>query len=176
MVFNMKKAILALIPIVGMASSAAISFPFGGVSVSNITARAHAGPNAESNNPHSVSPGNDPFRAQTPSQDLCQGVGRDELGTYFCSQVDQVLYTKVSGRGSGTYEAVTFMDGNTGRCDKATRAWSGELAPFNEPVSSPSKLLHPPRSKSACTDTSPDLSPLPRSSPSQAGGFLPAQR
>ncbi|EAA35810.3 TOS1 [Neurospora crassa OR74A] len=58
-----------------------------------------------------------------------------ESGTWFCSQVDQVLYTKVSGRGSGTYEAVTFMDANTGRCDKATRAWSGDLAPFNEPIS-----------------------------------------
>lgn len=139
MVFNFKKAILASVAIVGIANAAAISTAGFNSTVSGLAARAHAGPDAASNNPHTVSPDADPFRAQTDSGDLCKEKGgHDENGTYFCIQVDQVVYTKVSGRGSGTYEAITFMDNDTGRCDKSIKAWSGELAPFNEPISYPS--------------------------------------
>ncbi|CCC05188.1 hypothetical protein SMACR_08055 [Sordaria macrospora] len=117
MVFSIKKAILAVVSIVGVTNSAAIFNVSGSnSSVSGLVVRAHAGPDAESNNPQTVPPDNDPFRAQTPSQDLCKDKGRDEQGTYFCSQVDQVLYTKVE-------------------LGKRQQAWSDELVPFNEPVS-----------------------------------------
>ncbi|KAK3396575.1 putative TOS1-like glycosyl hydrolase-domain-containing protein [Sordaria brevicollis] len=135
MIFNLKKVILASVAIVGAANAAAIATAGFNTTVSGLVARAHAGPDAASNNPHTVSPDADPFRTQTDSGDLCKGGSTDENGTHFCVQVDQVLYTKVSGRGSGTYEAISFMDNDSGRCDKTTRAFSGELAPFNEPVS-----------------------------------------
>lgn len=79
-------------------------------------------------NPHLNAP-------DTSSDDLCRNTRHQEdIGNLYCSKVDQVIYTKVTK--PGTYDAVTFMDNQSGACTKSPKQFSGDLAPYNEPVSS----------------------------------------
>lgn len=62
----------------------------------------------------------------------CSGTARDEGGNWFCGAVNHILYEGIGT--SGSYEAVTAMT-STGECKKATKSYSGPLAPLNEGVS-----------------------------------------
>ncbi|KHE84487.1 hypothetical protein GE21DRAFT_1208548 [Neurospora crassa] len=67
------------------------------------------------------------------SDDLCQNRTFED-GDYYCSRVDQVIYTNVAH--DGEYREVAYMNDETGECRFAevNHTFSGELAPFNEPV------------------------------------------
>lgn len=109
---------------------------------SGLFPRAHAGPpDSGVFNPHSVTPDSpaEP-RMQTGSQDLCKGHDTDENGNHFCQNIQQVVYTNVNTP-PGQYKAVTSMNKDSKRCDMSLRSFSGDLAPFNEPVSYPP--IHP---------------------------------
>ncbi|KAJ4164424.1 hypothetical protein LMH87_006100 [Akanthomyces muscarius] len=62
----------------------------------------------------------------------CTGTAKDEGGNWFCGVVNHILYQGIGG--SGSYEAVTAMT-STGECKKATKSYSGPLAPLNEGLS-----------------------------------------
>ncbi|EAA35811.1 hypothetical protein NCU07500 [Neurospora crassa OR74A] len=68
------------------------------------------------------------------SDDLCRDTKHEEEnGNWYCQKVDQIIYTKVTK--PGTYDAVTFMDNQSGACTKTPKQFSGDLAPYNEPLS-----------------------------------------
>lgn len=69
-----------------------------------------------------------------PSDKLCQNRTFED-DDYYCSRVDQVIYTNVAH--PGEYREVVYMNDETGECRFAevNRTFSGEMAPFNEPVS-----------------------------------------
>lgn len=75
------------------------------------------------------------------ADDLCRDTKhKEDIGNWYCQKVDQVIYSKVTK--PGTYEAVTFMDNQSGACTKAPKQFSGDLAPYNEPVSRSSVIFH----------------------------------
>lgn len=80
--------------------------------------------------PHSIDPS-----ILVVADDLCKDHKTFEDGDYYCQKVDQVIYTNVGS--SGEYKEVVYMDHDTGECRFAdvNRTFSGDLAPFNEPVS-----------------------------------------
>lgn len=69
------------------------------------------------------------------AQALCAAAsgGEEIAGNWYCQAVEQVVYDQVGA--SGSYEVVTYMDPETGECQKdSSQEFSGPLAPFNEPV------------------------------------------
>lgn len=77
-------------------------------------------------------------RGSSPSQQLCQGTSSKEQGNWYCQKVQRVTYTNMGK--SGQYNEVISMGQKTGKCQFGTRQFSGQLAPFNEPVSGSDKL------------------------------------
>ncbi|OHS99048.1 hypothetical protein TRFO_08608 [Tritrichomonas foetus] len=56
-----------------------------------------------------------------------------EDGNWYCNQVEQVEYQNIGT--SGTYQRVTYMDGNSGQCNKEGHSYNGNFAPLNEEFS-----------------------------------------
>lgn len=71
----------------------------------------------------------------TGADELCKDHKTMEDGDYYCQKVDQIIYNNVSN--TGEYKEVVYMNQDTGECRFAevNRTFSGEMAPFNEPVS-----------------------------------------
>lgn len=139
-------ALVALFAFATFVNSVAINSTLSFVSNSGLASRSHAGlfprahagpPDSGVFDPHSVTPDSpDEPRMQTGSQDLCKDHDKEENGSHFCQNVQQVVYTNVNTP-AGQYKAVTSMDKDTKRCDMAPKSFGGDLAPFNESVRLP---------------------------------------
>ena len=77
------------------------------------------------------------------SAELCAAGSTEENGNYYCQAVHQVTYSNVGAQAAGVYEEVVNMNTQTGECKKQNKAFSGPMAPFNEPVRGiyPSSIL-----------------------------------
>lgn len=72
-------------------------------------------------------------RSTSTSQQLCAGKSFQENGNWYCQPVHHITYSNVGT--AGEYQEVSNMNQETGQCEFRPKAYSGPLAPFNEPVS-----------------------------------------
>lgn len=113
--------------------------PFSGSSSSSSITRRSYRKSAPYADPHSIDP-----IVFAGSDELCKDHKTLEDGDYYCQKVEQVIYTNVAH--AGEYMEVVHMNEDTGECRFAdvNRTFSGEMAPFNEPVSCHACFLLPP--------------------------------
>jgi hypothetical protein len=72
------------------------------------------------------------------SADLCGGKLVQDKGNQYCQKVQRIAYENMGKAGS--YEQVVHMDQETGDCEFAPVTFSGQIAPFDNPVS-PASLI-----------------------------------
>ncbi|KAJ4351050.1 target of Sbf [Neurospora sp. IMI 360204] len=134
-IFKVIMPFMALLSLMGVTGAIPTSLEASDVTNNGINGSASSGLHARSY--QNSAPYADPH-----TQDPLLLVGSDELckdrtyedGDYYCSRIDQVIYTNVAH--DGEYREVVYMNDETGECRFAdvNRTFSGELAPFNEPV------------------------------------------
>jgi len=68
------------------------------------------------------------------SADLCHLGSKLVKGNWYCQAVQRISYKGIGS--GGTYNKITNMDKNTGRCSSVPAHFSGSMSPLDEDVSS----------------------------------------